>query len=112
MSPWKKWLEYTPSWWDIYNKVKHTRTKTVNGIESFKQANQINVLLAFSALYQLEMYFYKEINQRRTVAKKINIPIPQSQYFRIKNWPDNIELIDNKLAIYMDGDCLYMETAD
>jgi hypothetical protein len=107
ITPFAGWNKNTTmDWWTDYNKIKHERTSIRNGIQNFKKSNQKNVLNALGGLYQLEMYFYKEIINRfdpnKTSHKKIRIPLPQSSIFRINNWADNIPLADDRFTFYLD----------
>lgn len=69
-------------WWDVNSEIKHNRDEKKNNIEVYKLANQKNVLDALSALFQLNMYFHREL------AEKIGfidyIPDPKSQIFELK----------------------------
>lgn len=48
----------TPSWWNDYNEIKHHRTsKDNNGNENYMRANLNNMILCYSALFSLEIYF-------------------------------------------------------
>jgi hypothetical protein len=50
------------SWWQDYNKIKHSRTtRDESGNANFTRANLNNMILSFSALYALEMIFMDEI---------------------------------------------------
>ena len=44
-------------WWSNYNKVKHQRIGLVTGTQNFLLANQKNLILAFSALFLMEILF-------------------------------------------------------
>lgn len=99
--PWQNW-SYTietqtdgthkrvvtnPDWWKKYNKIKHTRTTVNNetGLPYYKLANQKNVLNALAALFQLEMYYHRLL-QNNHFPNDIDIPEPESALFEIKNW--------------------------
>jgi len=110
MKPFNNWnTNMKPTWWEDYTNIKHNRTSTINGFVSFKKANQENILNAFCALYQLEMYFYKSIIDKSNSSNKLRIPVPQSKRVRIKDWPDNILLIDNRYILYVDEGHLILE---
>lgn len=48
----------TPAWWNDYNNIKHHRTsKDTDGNENYVHANLDNMILCFSALFSLEMFF-------------------------------------------------------
>lgn len=99
--PWKDWT-YTmvpqqdgssrpeannPDWWTKYNKVKHSRTTIDNatGLPYYKLANQKNVLDSLAALFQLEMYYYRCLQQIH-FSREPDMPSPQSDIFEIDNW--------------------------
>ena len=103
IKPFDNWkLNKKPIWWESYNDIKHNRTLMKNGLENYKMANQENILNAFCALYQIEMYFYRSIIDKNNFKGKLRMPVPQSRKLRIKNWPDNSELIDNRYILYID----------
>jgi hypothetical protein len=105
LKPFDNWTKNKrPIWWEDYNNIKHNRSLINNGFENYKKANQENILNAFGALYQVEMYFYKSVIDGNNCKEKLRMPVPQSKRFRIKNWPDNIELIDNRYIIYVNED--------
>lgn len=81
------------SWWKIYNDCKHRRLDENNGLINYKLANQNNILLSFSALYQLELYFYCDILKSSHPEKDLIIPTPTSRIFKIINWPYNVSLV-------------------
>lgn len=101
LSPFINWQNSKPpEWWDAYNDLKHNRTLTDN----YSKATQINIINAFAALYQLEMYFYKSIIEKEKFEGKLRMPVPQSKNCRIINWPDNVNLIDNRFMLYINND--------
>ena len=65
------------SWWSDYNKVKHQRIGLVTGTQNFNLANQKNLILAYSALYLLEMTYLKSIENFE------NLKITNSKLFKI-----------------------------
>jgi hypothetical protein len=76
----------SPSWWTIYNKVKHDRL-SMNSVykkENYKLANQDNVMNAISGLFLLEMFFYKDIASSN--PQDPNVPPYPSNLFELKNW--------------------------
>jgi hypothetical protein len=91
-------------WWNDYNDIKHKRTISDNNIHNYKKANQKNILKSLSGLYQIEMYFFKEIIDKESPNEKLRMPVPQSKRLRIKDWNDNVELIDNRYILYIDDD--------
>lgn len=104
LNPFNNWKENTSLfWWKEYNNIKHKRTfEDENKIKNHKKASQINVLNALSGLYQLETYFYKEIIDKYNPDKKLRLLVPQSRVFRIKDWEDNDNLINNRYIMYID----------
>lgn len=117
LHPWKDWsytsapqadgtpqiIYNTPTWWKKYNKIKHDRTSTdeSTGLQYYKFANQENVLNALSALFQLEMYYY------RTLWKKFfqnapDVPDYTSTLFEIKDWGNKWIMIGSNFAIQTD----------
>ena len=65
-------------WWQNYNAIKHRRIGLVEGTKNFQLANQSNLILAFSALFTLEMLYITssledkcaEINKSKLFAVK------------------------------------------
>lgn len=57
-------------------------------MEWYKYANQENVLNALSGLFQLNMYFYKEIINKESPDELLEVPLPTSKIFRLENWGD------------------------
>lgn len=92
-------------WWESYNKIKHKRTFSDEGKQNYKKATQKNVVHSLGGLYQLEMYFYREIIDKTDPQKIewLRIPVPQSEIFRIKDWPDNKLLIDNRYTFHIEN---------
>lgn len=89
-------------WWKDYNSVKHSRTLAVGGLANYKKANQENTVNALAALYQLEMYFYQSILNKTAYPGRLRMPVPQSKRYRIKDWSDNVALMDNRYITYID----------
>ncbi len=83
----------SPSWWTIYNKVKHQRLSmnTTYKKENYKLANQDNVMNAIAGLYQLEMYFYKDLVTQSNPDNPNTPPYP-SLLFEITNWGNGFSL--------------------
>jgi hypothetical protein len=80
-----------PSWWTIYNKVKHER-RSMNSThrkENYKLANQDNVMNAIAGLFLIEMHFYKDIAISVSPTTP-NIPPYSSNLFELKNWANGI----------------------
>ena len=101
ITPWQNWsyvmvaqedapdkpVATNPDWWKKYNKIKHSRT-TVNNetrLPYYKLANQKNVIDALAALFQLEMYYHRLLQQNH-FSHDIDIPDPESSLFDIKEW--------------------------
>ncbi len=80
--PWKNWKCTSPTWWKIYNGIKHNRggIETHDGVtkENFKFANLSNTIKALSGLYLLENYLYKHVSDANP---HIDTPIPGSRLF-------------------------------
>lgn len=100
LSPWKDWnyqveqkdgksliVANSPKWWQIYNKIKHNRTTINNETKRpyFKLANQENVINSLAALFQLEMYYFRLVQQEHFPTES-DIPTPPSALFVIDDW--------------------------
>lgn len=99
--PWENWSYSTetdskgyeriiannPEWWKIYNKAKHDRTtiNTETGLPYYKLANQKNVIYSLSALFQLELYYYRKLHQMYFHTEP-DMPDNSSELFIIENW--------------------------
>lgn len=81
--PWKDWSVSTPTWWLVYNGVKHNRgmIKTYEGItkENYKFASMKNIVSSLAGLYLLELYLY---NQVIDANPHTDTPIPGSRLFK------------------------------
>lgn len=98
LQPFKSWqVQQSPNWWKDYNELKHDRLASANN----SKATQENILNAFAALYQLEMYFFKSILEKDSFEGRLKMPVPHSKNYRIKNWSDNVDLIDNRYIFYI-----------
>ena len=106
LKPFENWdlNDSSPLWWKDYNDIKHFRTKKGDGLENFKKSTQINTVNALSALYLLETYWYKELVDKIDENSFLKIPLPQSKIFRIKDWPYNKELIENKYILHINDE--------
>ena len=71
-------------WWNINSAIKHNRNEKENGVEAYKFANQKNVLNALSGLFQLNMYFYKELAEDWNLGDQM--PQPKSNIFNLGYW--------------------------
>lgn len=107
--PWEAWgrttnngTEETPSWWKVYNKIKHERNSigTIDGVnkEHYKFANLKYTLFSLAGLYQLLMYYYFDLVQ----GERIKVPLPGSRLFLLSGgkW-DNI-IFYQDIAFYVD----------
>lgn len=112
--PWKDWTYTTetqtngntkivsnnPDWWQKYNKIKHNRTTTNNetGLPYYKLANQKNVLHSLAALFQLELYYFRKLQQTHFV-NEADMPAPPSKLFEIENWGNTWIVLDGDLRL-------------
>lgn len=62
----------TITWWDVYNGVKHHRNDNMSDdAKSYTLANQENVIHALAGLYQVELYYLREIIKRNELNNQI-----------------------------------------
>ena len=84
--PWKNWTTDSPTWWKIYNGVKHNRggVETYDGEtkENYKFANLKTVSSALAGLYLLELYLYQRVTDREP---QLDTPLPGSRLFKPKD---------------------------
>lgn len=82
LEPWKNWEDKNaPTWWTMYNKVKHHRMETdsVTKRQYYKFANLGNVLNALATLYIVEEYYIysydysKEVEVTKTMEPNPHI---------------------------------------
>ena len=74
---WTKGKKYkSPTWWKIYNEVKHNRAK------NYENANLKNVISALSGLYLLELYFLRKLSKEGEGY----ILDDQSELFNVIGW--------------------------
>ena len=66
------------TWWRDYNKVKHQRIGLVTNTKNFCLANQENLILAYSALYLIEIMYIDSFDCKN------DIDIKPSKLFKIK----------------------------
>lgn len=114
LSPWKDWTYITvtqsngtvkinsnnPDWWTKYNKIKHNRT-TINGetqLPYYKLANQKNVINSLSALFQLELYYFRKLQQTH-FSTDADMPGPPSKLFEIEDWGNAWVVLDGDLRL-------------
>ena len=104
--PFKYWdSEDKINWWEINNNLKHNRNELINGEEIYKCANQINILNALSGLFQLDMYFYKDIIENSSNDNEFYFPMPQSKIFYLENWGNYKQyLISSNVAFSLGDD--------
>ena len=81
--PWKDWSTGSPTWWKIYNGVKHNRggieTYDNETKENYKFANLNTVTSALAGLYLLELYLYQRVTDREP---QLDTPLPGSRLFK------------------------------
>ena len=116
--PWKDWTYTTeirdnrdtwtksnnPDWWKKYNRIKHNRT-TINdetGLPYYKLANQSNVLNSLAALFQLELYYFRTLQQIH-FATDADMPGPSSKLFEIVNWGNSWIVFDSNYALRLNN---------
>lgn len=115
--PWKDWTYTTeiqanrpakivsnnPEWWQKYNKIKHNRTTTNNetGLPYYKLANQKNVLHSLAALFQIELYYFRRLQQTH-FATDADMPGPPSKLFEIENWGNTWIVLESDLRLQIE----------
>ena len=92
-----------PDWWQKYNKIKHKRTTTNNEthLPYYKLANQKNVMNALAALFQLELYYYRKLQQDHFNTEP-DMPGPQSKIFEMENWGNRWVVLSDDLAFQVE----------
>ena len=80
-------------WWKAFTDIKHNRVK------NFLKANLCNCLNALAALYMIECQCIRDIAES---DGEIDIPVPESKLFDLKNWESNFFPI-SKLSISVSG---------
>lgn len=100
--PWLNWTAATsPQWWKNYNLIKHHRTEFNSaGEPNYTLANQETILNALAALFQTAMYMYKDL--AKAEANKLEIPLPASKLFEIKDWDDTV-VVNDSLVFAIDN---------
>ena len=107
LTPWDT-SDSFPTWWTVYNEVKHHRNENADKIDPSKKyfefANLENVILALAGLYSLELLAYKIVADSNN--EKVYVPCIRS-IFQVKNlyWTD----INNGSGCVFMGGGLYME---
>ena len=107
--PWEEWkLENgVPTWWTIYNKIKHHRISvgTISGTkqEYYKFANLKYTLLSLMGLYQLMLYSYYFIAKNE--GSELLVPLPSSRLFDTKSsvWKE-LDKGSNDISIFNESD--------
>lgn len=80
-APFDGWTQdESPSWWKVYNKVKHNRINEDN----YKKGNLKNTFLALAGLYLLNRYYCKIVSWEQSVKE----PMPKSQLFTMVGWDE------------------------
>jgi len=108
VSPWSD--NDTPTWWKVYNGVKHNRTKVERygsiEKENYKFANQKNVFTALAGLYQLNVYIFRLTEHNNY----LDSPLPGSRYFTLSGygWDEKEFYYDMKPYINDDGHLIYI----
>lgn len=116
IEPWNNWnykikistsgrqiiVANNPRWWNVYNKIKHSRTSidTDSNKPYYKLANQENILNALGALFILEMEYYKAI----VIATGGNNYYPEieSSIFDMFSWNRTIFKVSNLMYSYVE----------
>ena len=116
LTPWDGWTYSTkqkdgktiidatnPEWWQTYNKVKHSRTtvNTPSGLSYYKLANQKNVLTALAALFQLELYYFRKL-QQIYFPTEADMPSSPSKLFEIESWGNTWVVLEGDLQLQLD----------
>lgn len=92
--PYNHWKNgESPKWWQISNKIKHHQEKEIDGKRAYKCANQICVLNSLGALFQLNLYIYKELKNEG--GDELKVPLYESKLFRLENFGDYYRHIIN-----------------
>lgn len=69
----------SPKWWRVYNKIKHDKEQELYGKKAYKCANQICLLNALGALFQLNLFIYETIQRRGLI-----VPLQESLLFKLE----------------------------
>ena len=112
--PWKNWsyttelqsngkekvISNNPDWWQTYNKIKHNRTTVSNEMQLpyYKLANQKNVLHSLAALFQLELYYFRTL-QQTYFPTDTDMPDSPSKLFTIEDWGNSWVVLDSGLSL-------------
>lgn len=121
IKPWEIWgvtnkndVVENPSWWKVYNKVKHDRhtVGTINDMskEYYKFANLEYTLYSLAGLYQLLIYYYYDLAPK----DRIQVPLPGSRLFTLSGgkWDDIVFYKDISFYIDFSDGHLYSESGE
>ena len=86
-------IDKTPKWLRIINKLKHSKDIFWEGKLPYRWANQICVLNALAALFQINLYIYKEL--KRGSDERLKVPLFESELFQLEDWGDYYRYIVN-----------------
>ena len=102
LQPWSNWTAASsPQWWKNYNAIKHHRTEpSGTGEPNYTLANQETIMNALAALFQTAMYMYKDL--AKAEGRKLEIPLPASKLFEIKDWDDTV-VVNDSLVFAIDN---------
>ena len=112
--PWSSWSEQknnTPSWWTVYNKVKHDRNgigKIDNEVNPYyKFANLKYTLEALAGLFVVSMYTFIDLTEKE--GRKQIFPRPLSRLFDLLGgeWKDVKFTSDPPFLYTVDGTIIY-----
>lgn len=90
---WKKNKSEVLPWWKAYNDVKHDRGN------NFEQGNLKNLINALGALYFLEMFYIKKIDNENSAPNHIDVPKTPSKLFKIDKWVTKFSVIGYNVYI-------------
>lgn len=85
--PFENWIKNNSLWWwEINNNIKHHRNSIQKGQEkeNYKLANQKCILTALSGLYQLNIYFFTDIERQSTSFDVLLLPQEKSKIFNFE----------------------------
>ena len=70
-------------------------------IPYYKLANQKNVLQSLAALFQLELYYFRKLQQTH-FSTDADMPGPSSKLFEIENWGNSWIVLDGDLRLQLE----------
>ena len=91
--PFKNWGSNSPKWWGIYNKIKHNPEQIFKNKKAYLWANQICTLNALGALFQLNLYVFRNLNDDH--HDELKVPIYESLLFKLVGEIDYYKYIIN-----------------